>query len=80
MSPEPAISVRLLAVGWQWPWVRKMRQPWLFVYYAVAFGGLTYLIRSTSLPAAVAEGLGFALLMSIWREIRLRRARTHEKT
>jgi hypothetical protein len=60
-------------MGWQWPWVRKMRQPWLFVYYAVAFGGLTYLLQNRGVFWSVWGGLTFAVLMSLWRELRKRR-------
>jgi hypothetical protein len=54
----------------EWPWVRKMRQPWLFVYYAVGFGGLTYLFQRLGLFWAIWEGLAFAVLASLWREVR----------
>ena len=52
----------------------RLRQPWVFVYYAVGFGVLTYVIQDITVRTAVVGGIGFALLMSIWRELRLRRA------
>jgi hypothetical protein len=66
---------RIRAMGWQWPWLRKLRQPWLFIYYAVGFGGLMYLIERRSVVGAVVLGLVFATVMSILHEIRLRRTR-----
>jgi hypothetical protein len=53
-----------------------MRQPWLFVYYAVAFGGLMYLLQRGSVSTAVIQGVAFALLMSVWHELG-RRWRSH---
>lgn len=53
--------------------LRNLRQPWLFIYYAVAFGALSYLISHTSVGLAIFAGLLFAALMSIWGERRRRR-------
>jgi len=58
--------------------VRKMRQPWLFIYYAVAFGALMYLFRRDGVAAAIFAGVLFATLMSIWREVRRRRSRARD--
>jgi hypothetical protein len=55
-----------------WPWLKNMRQPWLFVYCAVAFGGLMYFFQSESVSTAVIQGVAFAVLMSGWRELRRR--------
>jgi hypothetical protein len=53
--------------------LRNLRQPWLFVYYAVGFGAVSYLISHTSIGLAIFAGLLFAVLMSIWGERRRRR-------
>lgn len=58
-----------------WPPFRNLQQPWLFVYYAVAFGGLTYLIQGGSPGGAVVGGLVFAIAMSLWHERRQRSSR-----
>ena len=55
-----------------WPWLRKIRQPWLFIYYAVGFGVLSYVVSGDSVGLAVVGGLMFATLMSVWGEIRKR--------
>jgi membrane associated rhomboid family serine protease len=59
------------------------RQPWLFVFLAVGFGGLQYLggwlqiISTKSVWAAAADGLIFALLMSVFFAVQgARRQRT----
>ncbi len=56
-----------------WAPLRNLQQPWVFVYYAVGFGGLTYLVQGESVGMAVFGGLLFALLMSLWRGGRQRR-------
>jgi hypothetical protein len=43
--------------------LRNLRQPWLFVYYAVGFGALSYLVSHTSVGRAIFAGLLFAVLM-----------------
>ena len=58
-----------------WPPLKNLQQPWIFVYYAVGFGGLTYLVQGKSVGTAVFGGLLFALLMSLWRGGRQRRLR-----
>jgi hypothetical protein len=53
---------------------RNLGQPWLFVYYTVAFGGLIYLIRRDSVGISLAQGLLFAGIMSFVDERRRSRA------
>ena len=53
--------------------LRNLRQPWLFIYFALGFAALNLLISRSSIPFAVASGLLFATLMSIWTERRRRR-------
>jgi len=45
----------------------NLRQPWLFAYYAVGFGGLSYLFSHTSVGWAILGGLLFAGVMSWMR-------------
>jgi hypothetical protein len=51
------------------------KQPWAFIYFAVAFGGLQYAISGVSVTGAVIGGLFFALAMSLWLALRERRKR-----
>jgi hypothetical protein len=61
--------------------LRNLGQPWLFVYYTVAFGGLIclirrdgYLIRRDGVGISLAQGLLFAGIMSFVDERRRSRA------
>jgi hypothetical protein len=59
--------------------LRNLRQPWLFIYYAVGFGAVSYLVSHTSIGPAIFAGLLFAVLMSIWGERRRRLAKQNDE-
>ena len=43
----------------------NLKQPWLFVFYALGFGVLTFLFGHGSLPLSILGGLVFACFMTL---------------
>jgi hypothetical protein len=52
--------------------MRNLKQPWLFIYYAMAFGLVSYFI-DRDVAWAVVAGLIFASAMSAFMALRKRR-------
>jgi hypothetical protein len=48
----------------------------MFAFFAVAFGGMTYVLEGGGIWWGVIRGLVFALGMTLFQAVRLRRARS----